>query len=264
MFLNDLIVNGILAGLGGIIIFVPQIAFLFAFIAFLEDTGYMARVSFITDKLLRRFGLNGRSIIPLLSGVACAVPAIMSARTISSWKERIITIMVVPLMSCSARLPVYILIISLIIPSQEYFGFNLQGLVMMAFYLIGFLAAMLVALALKVIIKSRERSYYIMEMPSYKIPDWKTVGYTIIEKVKVFVFDAGKVFLAMSIILWFLSSFAPGNKFKEIEQQWAGKSNSEINIASETSMDRKVRVTYEEVGGLKEKTKAMREIVELP
>ncbi|MBT5750561.1 MAG: ferrous iron transport protein B, partial [Flavobacteriales bacterium] len=131
--LNDLLVNGILAGLGGIVIFVPQIAFLFAFIAFLEDTGYMARVSFITDKLLRNVGLNGRSIIPLLSGAACAVPAIMSARTISSWKERLITIMVTPLMSCSARLPVYTIIIGMIIPIEEFRGFNLQGLVLMAF-----------------------------------------------------------------------------------------------------------------------------------
>ena len=231
--LNDLIVNGILAGLGGILIFVPQIAFLFAFVAFLEDTGYMARVSFITDKLLRGVGLNGRSIIPLLSGAACAVPAIMSARTISSWKERIITIMVTPLMSCSARLPVYTLIIALIIPSEDYFGFNLQGLVMMAFYLIGFVAAIGIAFLLKFIIKSKERSYYIMELPSYKIPDWKTVAYTIVEKVKVFLFDAGKIIIAISIVLWFLSSFAPGDKFEKIEQEWAGKADSETHIAAD-------------------------------
>jgi len=231
--LNDLIVDGILAGLGGILIFVPQIAFLFAFIAFLEDTGYMARVSFITDKLLRKVGLNGRSIIPLLSGAACAVPAIMSARTISSWKERIITIMVTPLMSCSARLPVYTLIIALIIPAEDYFGFNLQGLVMMTFYLIGFLSAIFVALVLKFIIKTDEKSYYIMEMPSYKIPDWKTVAYTIVEKVKVFLFDAGKIIIAISIVLWFLSSFAPGNKFEQIEKKWAGTENAEMQIASE-------------------------------
>ncbi len=231
--LNDLIVNGIFAGLGGILIFVPQIAFLFAFIAFLEDTGYMARVSFITDKLLRGVGLNGRSIIPLLSGAACAVPAIMSARTISSWKERMITIMVTPLMSCSARLPVYTLMIALIIPADDYLGFNLQGLVMMAFYLIGFLAAIGVAFLLKFIIRSQERSYYIMEMPSYKIPDWKTVAYTIIEKVKVFLFDAGKIIIAISIVLWFLSSFAPGNKFEKIEHEWAGKVDAEMHIAAD-------------------------------
>ncbi len=231
--LNDLVVNGILAGLGGIFIFVPQIAFLFAFIAFLEDTGYMARVSFITDKLLRGVGLNGRSIIPLLSGAACAVPAIMSARTISSWKERLITIMVTPLMSCSARLPVYALIISMIIPPDEFLGFNLQGLVMMAFYLLGFLAAIGVAFLMKFIIKSKESSNYIMEMPSYKIPDWKTVIYTIVEKVKIFLFDAGKIIIAISIVLWVLSSFAPGKKFEQIEQKWTGKEDAEMHIAAD-------------------------------
>ena len=231
--LNDLIVNGILAGLGGIVIFVPQIAFLFAFIAFLEDTGYMARVSFITDKLLRGVGLNGRSIIPLLSGAACAVPAIMSARTISSWKERLITIMVVPLMFCSARLPVYALIIAMVIPADEYFGFNLQGLVMMAFYLIGFLSAIAIAFIMKYIILSKERSYYIMEMPSYKIPDWKTVLYTIVEKVKIFLFDAGKIIIAISIVLWALSSYAPGNKFQQIEQKWAGNENAQMHITAD-------------------------------
>ncbi len=232
--LNDLVVNGILAGLGGIFIFVPQIAFLFAFIAFLEDTGYMARVSFITDKLLRGVGLNGRSIIPLLSGAACAVPAIMSARTISSWKERLITIMVTPLMSCSARLPVYALIIAMVIPSDQYLWvFNLQGLVMMSFYLLGFLAAIGVAFFMKFIIRSKEKSYYIMEMPSYKIPDWKTVIYTIIEKVKIFLFDAGKIIIAISIVLWVLSSFAPGEKFEKIEQKWKGKVDAEMHIAAD-------------------------------
>ena len=231
---NDLVVKGILAGLGGIIIFVPQIAFLFAFIVFLEDTGYIARVGFITDKLLRGFGLNGRSIIPLLSGTACAIPAIMSARTISSWKERMITIMVTPLMSCSARLPVYTLIIALTISSNQSWGpFNLQGLVMMAFYLLGFLAALGTAFIMKFILKAKKRSFYIMEMPSYKIPDWKTVIYTIIEKVKIFLFDAGKVIIAISIILWFLSSYAPGNRFEKIDKKWSGKDNAATNIAAE-------------------------------
>ena len=238
--LNDLVVNGILAGLGGIIIFIPQIAFLFAFIAFLEDTGYMARVSFIMDKMLRGVGLNGRSIIPLLSGAACAVPAIMSARTISSSKERLITIFVVPLMSCSARLPVYTLIISMMIPDTASWGpFNIQGLVMMAFYLLGFIAALTTAFVMKFIVKSRERGFYVMEMPSYKIPDYKTVLYTIIEKVKVFLFDAGKVIIAISIILWFLSSYAPSGKFEQIEQDYATVENSEIIIPS-----KKLEVSY--------------------
>ena len=231
---NDLIVNGILAGIGGIVIFVPQIAFLFAFIAFLEDTGYMARVSFLTDRLLKVVGLNGRSIIPLLSGAACAVPAIMSARTISSWKERIITIMVTPLMSCSARLPVYTLIISMIIPEDMYFGiFNLQGLVLMSFYLLGFVAAILIAFILKFIIKTNEKSFFIMEMPSYKMPDWKTVIYTIIEKVKIFLFDAGKIIIAISVVLWLLSSYGPAENFKEIENKYKGVEGSSDLIASE-------------------------------
>ena len=208
--LNSLIVDGIIAGLGGIVIFVPQIAFLFAFIAVLEDTGYMSRVSFITDKLLRGFGLSGRSIIPLLSGAACAIPAVMSARTIPNWKERIITIMVVPLMSCAARLPVYTLLISMMIPAeQKWFIFNLQGLTMMGFYLIGFVSAILIAWLMKYIIKSKERSYFVMEMPTYKTPDWRTVFYTIIEKVKVFLIDAGKIIIAISVVLWALSSYGP-------------------------------------------------------
>jgi ferrous iron transport protein B len=220
--LTDLLVNGILAGVSGVAVFVPQIALLFAFIAILEDTGYMSRVSFIMDKLMRKFGLNGKSVIPLISGVACAVPAIMSARNIGNWKERIITIMVTPLMSCSARLPVYTLLISLIIsPDAHYYFFNLQGLVLMALYLIGFLAAIFSAWIMKFILKSKEKSYFIMEMPVYRVPRWNNVGYTIVEKVKVFLFDAGKVIVAISVILWVLSSYAPGNKFDEIETKYS-------------------------------------------
>ena len=232
--LNSLIVDGIIAGLGGIVIFVPQIAFLFAFIAILEDTGYMSRVSFITDKMLRGFGLSGRSIIPLLSGAACAIPAVMSARTIPNWKERIITIMVVPLMSCAARLPVYTLLISMMIPAdQKWFIFNLQGLTMMGFYLIGFIAAISIAWIMKYIVNSKERSYFVMEMPTYKTPDWKTVIYTIIEKVKVFLIDAGKIIIAISIVLWALSSYGPSAKFDEIENKYKNTENAEVIIASE-------------------------------
>ncbi|MCW3070833.1 MAG: ferrous iron transport protein [Bacteroidetes bacterium] len=219
--LTSLLVNGILAGLSGVVVFVPQIALLFAFIAILEDTGYMARVSFIMDKLLRKFGLNGRSVIPLMSGVACAVPAIMSARTISNWKERIITIMVTPLMSCSARLPVYTLLISLVIPKDKHLGFfNYQGLILMALYLVGFLAAIGAAIVMKWILKAREKSYFIMELPVYRSPQWRTVGLTIFDKVKMFLWDAGKIIVAISIILWFLSSHAPGNRFETIEKKY--------------------------------------------
>jgi ferrous iron transport protein B len=218
--LNDLLVNGILAGLNGIVVFVPQIALLFFFIAILEDTGYMARASFIMDKLMRKFGLNGKSVIPLMSGVACAVPAIMSTRTIQNWKERLITIFVTPLMSCSARLPVYTLLIALVIPAKYYYGINLQGLVLMFMYLIGFFAAIGSAYVLKKIIRIKERSYFMMELPLYRVPRWSTIGLHIIEKVKVFLFDAGKVIISISIILWVLSSFAPGDNFKKIEEKY--------------------------------------------
>jgi len=221
--LNNLIVNGIIAGLSGVVIFIPQIALLFTFIAILEDTGYMARVSFIMDKMLRKFGLNGRSVIPLISGVACAVPAIMSARTISNWKERIITIMVTPLMSCSARLPVYTLLISLVIPENEKLGFfNYQGMILMGLYLVGFIAAIMAALVMKWILKAREKSYFIMELPVYRTPQWRNVGITIYEKVKIFLWDAGKIIVAISVILWFLSSHAPGNRLAEIDKKYEG------------------------------------------
>lgn len=232
--LNSLIVDGIIAGLGGIVIFIPQIAFLFAFIAILEDTGYMSRVSFITDRLLRGFGLSGRSLIPLLSGAACAIPAVMSARTIPNWKERIITIMVVPLMSCAARLPVYTLLISMMIPAeQKWLIFNLQGLTMMGFYLIGFVSAISIAWVMKYILKSKERGYFVMEMPTYKVPDWKTVGLTIFEKVKVFLIDAGKIIIAISIILWGLSSYGPSDTFQKIEEKYQYAEDAEVQIASE-------------------------------
>ncbi len=218
--LNDLIVNGVLAGIGGIIIFIPQIALLFTFIAILEDTGYMARVSFLMDKLMRKFGLNGRSVIPLISGVACAVPAILSTRTIGSWKERIITIMVTPLMSCSARLPVYTLLIALIIPQKMLFGiFNLQGLVMMSLYLIGFLAAIGSAAFMHWFVKAKEKAYFIMEIPVYRMPRWSNIVYAIVEKIRIFLFDAGKVIIAISIILWFLSSRGPGEKYNMLNAQ---------------------------------------------
>ena len=220
--LTALLINGILAGLSGVIVFVPQIALLFAFIAILEDTGYMARVSFIMDKLMRKFGLNGKSVIPLISGVACAVPAIMSTRTISNWKERMITMMVTPLMSCSARLPVYTLLISLVIPTGTTFlFFNMQGLILLILYLIGFIAAIGSAWVLKLVLKAKEKSYFIMEMPVYRMPKWSTVGLVITDKVKVFLFDAGKIIIAISIILWVLSSHAPGNRFMEIEKKYS-------------------------------------------
>lgn len=215
--LTDLFINGILAGLSGVVVFIPQIALLFFFIAMLEDSGYMARVSFIMDKLMRKIGLHGRSVIPLISGMACAVPAIMGTRTISNWKERMITIMVTPLMSCSARLPVYTLLISLVIPSKMVGGiFQLQGLVLMGMYLLGFFMAVFSAWILHLLIKGKGRSWFVMELPVYRMPKWSNVFYLIYEKVKVFLFDAGKVILAVSIVLWVLASFGPGEEFKKV------------------------------------------------
>jgi len=239
--LNDLIVNGIIAGLSGIVVFVPQIAMLFAFVTILEDTGYMSRVSFLMDKILRKFGLNGKSIIPLISSTACAVPAIMSTRTISNLKERLITIMVAPLISCSARIPVYTLLIALVVPEDHSIGiFNMQGIIMMGLYLLGFIAALLAALVFKLIIKSKEKSSFTMEMPIYRMPRWNNVGYAIYNKVKVFLLEAGKVIIAISIILWALSSFGPGDNFAEIEKKYSAPefkklSNEELNplIAAE-------------------------------
>ncbi|OFY63845.1 MAG: ferrous iron transport protein B [Bacteroidetes bacterium RIFCSPLOWO2_02_FULL_36_8] len=218
--LTDLFTDGIVAGLGGVIMFLPQILLLFAFIAILEETGYMARVSFIMDKLMRSFGLNGRSVVPLLSGVACAVPSIMATRIISNWKERLITIFIIPLMSCSARLPVYTILIALTIPDKKMFGWiNLQGLTLMGLYLFGFIAALLTAIVLKIFIKTKEKGFFMMELPVYRTPRWKNVFVEMMEKARVFIFDAGKVIVAISVVLWVLASFAPGDTFSTIEQE---------------------------------------------
>ena len=220
-FLTNLLTNGILAGLSGIVVFVPQIALLFGFISLLEDSGYMARVSFIMDKLMRKVGLNGRSVIPLISGMACAVPAIMSTRTISNKKERLVTILITPLMSCSARLPVFTLLIGIMIPDEAKIGFfDFKGLLLTALYLMGIVVAVLVAAVLKYILKTKEKSYFMMELPVYRIPQLKTVALTMLDKVKVFLFDTGKVIMIISIILWFLTSYGPNKEFAEIDKNY--------------------------------------------
>ena len=214
---RGLLTDGLIAGIGGVLIFIPQIAFLFFFISMLEETGYMSRVMFIMDKLMRRFGLNGKSVVPLLSSVACAVPAIMSTRSIGSRKDRLITILVTPLMSCSARLPIYTVLIALVVPEKNtLFGlFNLQGLVLFILYLLGFFMALFSAYIMKLILKAKEKSYFIMELPTYKAPRFKHVSYTILNNVKAFVFEAGKVIVAISIILWVLASYGPGNSMED-------------------------------------------------
>jgi ferrous iron transport protein B len=208
---SDLLINGILAGLSGILVFVPQIMILFGLITFLEDTGYMARISFLTDKIMRKVGLNGKSVMPMIGGLACAVPAIMSARSIENRKERLLTIMVTPLMSCSARLPVYTILIALVIPRQSVMGvLSLQGLVMMGLYLLGFAMAMIVAYVMKWFIRLEEKSFFILELPLYRPPRWKNIFITMFQKAKIFVFDAGKVIMVISLLLWALSSYGPG------------------------------------------------------
>ena len=214
--LTDLLVNGIIPGLGGILMFVPQIAILFALITILEDTGYMARISFLTDRLMRSVGLNGKSVMPMISGFACAIPAVMSARSIENRKERLLTILITPLMSCSARLPVYTILIGLVIPNRYLLGFiGLQGLVMLALYFLGFIMALIISYVAKWFIKIRERSFFILELPVYRSPRWKNVWHTMWSKAKIFVIDAGKVIMIISLILWALSSFGPGAKMHE-------------------------------------------------
>lgn len=220
MFTN-LILDGVVAGLSGIFVFIPQIAILFAFISILEDTGYMARVTFMMDKIMSKVGLSGKSVVPMIGGLACAVPSIMAARNIENWKDRMITIMVTPLISCSARLPVYTLLISLVIPAKTLLGIiSLQGLALMALYLVSFMAAILVAWVMKFIIKAKDKAYFIMELPIYRMPRWSNVMLTVFEKAKTFVLEAGKVIIAISIILWVMASFAPGNRFQQIENKY--------------------------------------------
>lgn len=235
--LNNLLADGLIPGISGVVIFVPQIALLFGLIAILEESGYMARVMYIMDRLMKRFGMSGRSVVPLVSAVACAVPAIMSARSIGNWKERMITIFVTPLMSCSARLPVYVILISLIIPSTQVWGvFNLQGLALLGMYLLGFAATLFSALLMKLLLRSKERGYFVLELPEYRMPRWKNVARDLIRKTKEFVFEAGKVIILISIILWYLASHGPGNTIEEARLntlQHYGYSESDTNVISE-------------------------------
>ena len=235
--INDLITDGIIAGLAGVLVFIPQIAILFGFISLLEESGYMSRAVFLMDRVMRNFGLNGKSVVPLVSGMACAIPAIMATRNIDSWKDRLITIFVTPFMSCSARLPVYTLLIALVVPDHYVLGiFNLKGLVLAALYLLGFFAAILSAWAMKFILKTKTRGYFIMELPGYKIPQWKNVGLTIFEKSKTFVVEAGKVIIAISILLWVLASYGFSDKFNNAgtyvkEQLPLNTTDAEYDIA---------------------------------
>ena len=215
---TNLLTEGIIPGLGGIVIFIPQIAFLFLFISILEETGYMSRVVFLMDRGLRKFGLSGKSVIPLISGTACAIPAVMATRNIENWKERLITILVTPFTTCSARLPVYAILISLVIPEGSFFGLNYKGLMLMSLYLIGFGMALFSAWILSKTLSINSKSYFVVELPNYKIPLLKNVGITVWEKTRTFVTEAGKIILAISILLWILASYGPGKNFNEADQ----------------------------------------------
>jgi ferrous iron transport protein B len=219
---SDLLINGVMAGLGGILVFVPQIMILFGIITLLEDTGYMARISFLTDRLMRSVGLNGKSVMPMISGFACAVPAIMSARNIENRKERLLTILVTPLMSCSARLPVYAILTGLVIPEKYLFGLlSLQGLVMMGLYVFGVVIALLVSNVAKFFIRIQEKSFFILELPDYRMPRWGNIVNVMISKARIFLFDAGKVIMIISLVLWALSSFGPAERMQAVEQRYA-------------------------------------------
>ncbi|APY11127.1 ferrous iron transport protein B [Seonamhaeicola sp. S2-3] len=233
---TNLLSEGIIAGIGGIMVFIPPIAFLFLFIALLEESGYMSRVVFLMDKIMRRFGLSGKSVVPLISGNACAVPAIMAARNIENWKERLITILVTPFTTCSARLPVYVIIIALVIPEGTFLGMGYKALTLMALYVIGFLTAIVSAYILNKILKIKSKTYFVIEMPSYKIPLFKNVALTVIEKTKAFVLEAGKIILAISIILWVLASYGPGENFNNAEEII----KTEYTQASEKELEDKI------------------------
>ena len=248
---SDLLINGVVAGLSGIIIFIPQIMILFGLITLLEDTGYMARISFLTDKLMRSVGLNGKSVMPMISGLACAVPAIMSARNIENRKERLLTIMVTPLMSCSARLPVYTILIALVVPSKLYFGFlSVQGLVMMALYLLGTIMALLVSFVMRWFIDIKERSFFILELPVYRSPRWKNALTTMVEKAKIFVFQAGKIIMVISLLLWVLSSYGPPTKMAAVSTRYEKLFQTNPNQQKELSKKRQMELLENSFAGI--------------
>ena len=232
--LTRLLAEGVIPGIGGVVIFIPQIAMLFGFLAILEDTGYMSRVVFLMDRWMRPFGLHGKSIVPLVSGVACAIPGVMAARNISNWKEKMITILITPLMSCSARLPVYIILIGLVVPDEAVLGIiNLQALALLGLYLLGVVGVFGTAFLLKLILKSDEKSFLLTELPPYRIPRWSDVGLTMFEKSKTFVMEAGKVILAISIVLWVLASYGPPSRMDQIRLE--GEARLE-NVTDETQI----------------------------
>lgn len=233
-FFNDLVVEGLIAGLAGVVVFVPQIVILFFFIGLLEETGYITRISFISDRFMRKFGLSGKSVIPLTGGLACAIPSIMAARTIENKAERLATIFIIPLMTCSARLPVYTLLISMLVPENSYVGlFNTRGLVLMGMYLLGFVSALLFALIFRLFIKAKTKNLFVLEMPELRPPRWKPLLYMLYKKCMMFLIGAGKVILIVSLILFFLKSFGPGDDMQQIKDRYAAEYGSILSTSVE-------------------------------
>jgi len=231
---SSLLIDGVLAGMSGVAIFLPQIAILFAFLTILEDSGYMARVSFIMDKVMHKFGLNGRSVVPLIGGMACAVVSIMAARTIENRKERLLTILVTPLMSCSARLPVYTLLIALITPPEMVFGiFNLQGILLFAMYILGVVASLGVAYILNYFIRIKENSFFIMELPLYRWPVWGNIWTAVWTKSKAFLWGAGRIIVVVSIVLYLMGSYNPPYYSATVSSKLVAISKSDHLTSSE-------------------------------
>ncbi len=245
---RSLLTDGIIAGLGGILIFIPQIAILFLLISILEEVGYMARAVFMFDNVMQRFGMNGRSIVALVSSGACAIPAVMSTRTISNWKERLITILVAPFISCSARIPVYTVLIGFVVPSATIWGiFNQQGLAFMGLYIVSIIAALGSAWVFKKILQTEERSFLMLELPEYRMPVFKNVLLNVYEKVKAFVWEAGKVIFVISIVLWLLASYGPSNKMELAEQEaisFATQNNLDADATADLVAGKQIEASY--------------------
>lgn len=245
---NGLITDGIISGVSGLLSFLPQIAILFSFISILEDSGYMARVSFIMDSFMRKFGLSGKSVVPLMGGMACAVPSIMASRNIENNRDRLITLLVTPLMSCSARLPVYSLLISLFVPQQFLLGFiSLQGLMLLAMYLLGFISAIFLAFVLKFFIKNTYKSFFVMELPVYKWPSWRNLKINVFERSKTFVTEAGSIIMLVSVIIWFLGSYGPSVEMRAINRKYASameQSNFAGSQAEKSYLSEKLECSY--------------------
>lgn len=246
--LNSLITEGVIPGIGGVVIFVPQIAFLFLFISLLEESGYMSRVVVLMDRLMKPFGMNGKSIIPLISGTACAIPAVMATRNIENWRERLITILITPFTTCSARIPVYTILIALVIPNEYFLGvFQLQGMVMFLLYVAGFAVAILSAYVLHKLLKVEKKSYFVVELPSYKVPFYKNVGLNVYDKTKAFVFGAGKIIVSISILLWFLASYGPNNQMNQAEEWVVSQpeyQNAEIEVVEDAIASYKLENSF--------------------